>query len=346
MKSVHKKALIIAVASILVIIGFIIIFTYVFYIDSPAMNSTRKALRLPAITVDGHSISLTELEENTSSIKRFYENQDFSQYGIRIDFNTDDGKNRLKLQERKMINKLIEDITIEQIAREKGLTLSDEAVKAAMERPMDEMGTKEKVESTLDNLYGWSLEDFGQKVVRTQLLREKVEESFVKENSVTEEMRNTINTAKQELDDNRDFVDVAQKYSEGITADKGGIMGWFADGELQDAIGKKIFTLNSGDYTDVIETPLGLHIVKVDQVSEVEGKKFVHVSQIVVKRKVFADYLNDEIKKKKVKVFLPQYKWDANSAMVVFEDEALKEFEEKIKNDAIQARELLENEEK
>jgi parvulin-like peptidyl-prolyl isomerase len=330
----YKKILILLGIIIIVILFAIIIFTYVFRVDSPAVSSVRSLFRLPAITVDGKWISIAELEENTASIKRFYEEQDFSQYGIRIDFDTDNGKKRLQLQERKMINKLIEDIVIAQLAKEWGITISEEAVKDAMNRPMNEMDSKQEVESRLERLYGWSLDDFGKKVVKKQLLRDKVAAQFNQKNSITDELNAKIHLAKKELDDGRDFADVAKKYSEGSSASAGGIMGWFAQGQLQDEIGKEIFTMDSGQYTDVIETPLGLHIVNVDEVSEVDGQKIIHISQIVVKRKTLANFLDEEIRKRDVKVFLPQYKWNPETAMVEFVDVSMDEFEQNIQKEA------------
>ena len=344
MTNMYKKIFIILGVVLIITAGIVLIFTYVFRVDSPAVTTVRKALHLPAIIVDGQWISMTELEENTESIKRFYENQDFSQFGIRVDFNTDDGKKRLQMQERKMINKLIEDITIERAADEWEISVSDEAVKTAMERPMEEMGTKESVESKLENLYGWSLDDFGRKVVRGQLLREKVGAKFEQDNPITQEMTQRLQEAKSELDDERTFADVAIKYSEGATAASGGVMGWFAENQLQDEIGKQIFPMQKGEYTDIIETPLGLHLVRVNDISEIDDQKLFHVSQIVIKKQTFADFLNQKIAQMKIQIFLPQYKWDAQEAMIVFSDDQMMQFEKKVYEEAQIAREEALNE--
>jgi len=343
MKNIYKKSFIIGAGVIIVVTIAVILFTYVFPVNSPAITAIGKTLHLPAIIVDGKWITIAELEENTASIKRFYENQDFSQFGIRIDFDTEDGQKRLQLQQRKMINKLIEDIAIEQIADEWDIRVSDEAVATAMERPMAEMGTKESVESRLKDLYGWSLNDFGKKVVHGQLLREKVAAQFEEKNQVSQEMRSQMEVVQKELADGRIFADVAQKYSEGSTASAGGIMGWFSDGQLQDEIGKQIFTMEKGDHTDIIETPLGLHIVQVNDISEMDGKKMVHVSQIVMKKKTLADFLNERIGNMSVKVFVPEYKWDAGKALVVFTDESMDEFESKMFEEAQKMQKELQN---
>ncbi|MEA3323360.1 MAG: hypothetical protein U9Q12_04000, partial [Patescibacteria group bacterium] len=126
MKPLYKKIFIIVSIVLIVVIGGVIAMTYFVRVDSPFVMTIRKAFHLPAIIVDGHNISIIELEENTASIKHFYENQDFSKLGIRIDFDTDDGKKRLMLEEQKMINKLIEDVAIEDLASEWDIEVSDE----------------------------------------------------------------------------------------------------------------------------------------------------------------------------------------------------------------------------
>lgn len=124
-------------------------------------------------------------------------------------------------------------------------------------------------------------------------------------------------------------------------------MGWFASNELQDEIGKKIFAMEKGAYTDVIETPLGLHIARVNDISETNGVKLVHVSQIVVKKQNFGQYLDEWIKKMNVRVLIPTYMWDPQSGMIVFQDEDLALFEEKMHVEEIEAqKKVIQDEEK
>lgn len=338
MGTTYKKLFIITGTIFFIIVLFIIAIIYFFRFESPAITVVRKALHLPAIIVDGTWISISEIDENTTSIKKFYENQDFSSYGIRIDFTTDEGQKRLKIQEKKMLNKLIEDIAIEEIAEEWGISISNEAVKSAVERPMSEMGSRDQIKEKLDRLYGWSLDDFSNKVVRGQLLREKVALKFDQENVISQNMRDQVAQAKKELDDGRSFADVAAKYSDGVTAQEGGIMGWFSEDQLQDEIGKNIAQMTVGEISSVLETPLGLHIVQVNDISEEDGqKKMVHVSQIIMKKKTFADFLAEYIVDMHVKEFLPDYEWDNKTGLFVFSSNDMADFEKKMQEEVIAA---------
>lgn len=344
MRMQYKKVMIIGGAALVVIVAGTVFFTYMSRSDAPAVATMRKFLRLPALSVDGERVRIETVERNTASIKRFYETQDFASAGIRVDFSTDDGQKRLKLQERYMLNKLVEDIAIAHLAKTWGITISADAVSAAVDRPMEEMGTRDQVVEKLDRLYGWTLADFEEKVVRPQLLRERVMERYDQDNTVTQAMRDTMAQAKKALDDGRPFDDVARQYSEGSTAEEGGVIGWFADGQTQDAIGKDIFSMKAGTYTDVIETPLGLHIVRVNEIAKEENKTLVHVSQIVVKKKSFATFLGEHLRTLPVHVYLPGYAWDTDAALIQFTDPDMIAFETKVRQDAEQmVQNLLQN---
>lgn len=64
----------------------------------------------------------------------------------------------------------------------------------------------------------------------------------------------------------KDFAALAKKESEDPTASKGGEVGWVVRGQLPPALDKVVFSLAKGDISDVIETPGGLQIVKVEDV--------------------------------------------------------------------------------
>ncbi len=66
----------------------------------------------------------------------------------------------------------------------------------------------------------------------------------------------------------KDFAELAKKESDDPTAAKGGDLGWVVQGQLPPAIDKVVFGLTKGGISNVIETPGGLQIVKVEDVKE------------------------------------------------------------------------------
>ncbi len=70
---------------------------------------------------------------------------------------------------------------------------------------------------------------------------------------------------KQELDNGADFAGLAKAYSQAPGAADGGIVGWIVRGDLVKPLEDVAFTLPEGSLSDVLESPLGYHILKVDK---------------------------------------------------------------------------------
>ncbi|UCF05691.1 MAG: peptidylprolyl isomerase [bacterium] len=67
----------------------------------------------------------------------------------------------------------------------------------------------------------------------------------------------------EEIKAGADFAEMATRYSECPTADKGGDLGFFRRGEMVDAFQAAAFALEVNEISDVVETIYGFHIIKV-----------------------------------------------------------------------------------
>src|ERR1019366_9264899 len=61
------------------------------------------------------------------------------------------------------------------------------------------------------------------------------------------------------------FEDLAKKYSEDPTKDKGGDTGWIVHGQAMPELEKVAFSLPKGEVSDVIQTQIGIYIIKVTE---------------------------------------------------------------------------------
>jgi peptidyl-prolyl cis-trans isomerase SurA len=64
----------------------------------------------------------------------------------------------------------------------------------------------------------------------------------------------------------RNFEDLARQFSEGPGADKGGLLGTFARGEMEPALEEAAFRLAPKDVSPVVRTSKGFHILRIDAV--------------------------------------------------------------------------------
>lgn len=71
-----------------------------------------------------------------------------------------------------------------------------------------------------------------------------------------------------ELKQGGDFAAVAKAYSKGPEAQQGGAIGWVARGDLVESLEDAAFALPTAGLSDVLESPGGYHILRVDERQE------------------------------------------------------------------------------
>jgi peptidyl-prolyl cis-trans isomerase SurA len=76
-----------------------------------------------------------------------------------------------------------------------------------------------------------------------------------------------------------DFSELAKKYSEDPSANQGGDLGFLKKGEILPEFEMKAFSLKPGEISDLVQTSLGYHIIKLE---EKKGDE-IHVRHILIK---------------------------------------------------------------
>ncbi len=276
------------------------------------------------------AISIRSLAENMRSVRRFYEAQDFSKVGMRVDFSTDEGKKRFLVREREVLEKMIEDRAIMLLARERGIVVTREAASEGVRRKLEEYGSGDEVKQNLDRLYGWTLDDFEQKVVLPSLYEEKLREYLGEKEDTASQAKERILQAKEALEKKTAFEEVAKRHSDGRTADNGGDLGWFVINDLAPELRSPILSQKVGTPGDVVESSLGFHILLIDEVKKENGKQLYHLKQVFAKKKLFADWLSEEMRALSVLVLSPEFRWNESEARVEFRDENMRTFEREL----------------
>ena len=148
-------------------------------------------------------------------------------------------------------------------------------------------------ESIIDNpakKTNLSIKDFKNEVIKSDLAKQKLQKIIVNDESLS------INqAARKKAEDilalasvpKINFNDLAGQYTEDATGVlTGGNMGWIAKGELSPEFDQIFFNAPTGKvYDKLIKSRLGYSIIKVEQrlVDNSSGKESVEVSQILIK---------------------------------------------------------------
>lgn len=315
-------------------LGYILVVLVMFYGFGARNIYTEKVLKfLPfpaAIVGPINYISISEVEKDLEAVKRFYENQDFSELGYRVDFTTEDGKKRLLIKERKLLNKLIENKVMEIVAKEKGIKIEDEILSKEVDEKIEQYGTVSDVSENLKNLYGWDLNTFKERVVRPDMLKESLTKNMKDNDKEILVAKVKIETALSDLNAGKDFAEVAKKYSDGESAKNGGELGWLSTDQMIPEIALTSALLEKDQTSNVLESSLGFHLINVEDKKIENGLEMYKVKQIFVRTKNFADWLIEKEKNIKINVLLKDFYWDNENQIVRFKDDQLEKFENEI----------------
>ncbi len=136
---------------------------------------------------------------------------------------------------------------------------------------------------------------------------------------VTEEKkkmaREKLDSIREKLKNGADFAELANTLSEipGGTKD-GGLVGWFKRGDFDEGFTNVAFGLKKGEVSEPVETPLGMHIIKVE---DIKGEE-VYARHIVVLLKVGPEDEAETVK------FLDGVRSDIIAGKITFADAAKK----------------------
>ncbi|MBS3758197.1 MAG: SurA N-terminal domain-containing protein [Desulfobacterales bacterium] len=87
----------------------------------------------------------------------------------------------------------------------------------------------------------------------------------------------------EEAKSGKDFAELAKKYSEGPSKEKGGDIGTFQREEMVEPFSEKAFSMAPGDISQPVRTQFGWHIIKVEEKTEERTKPLAEVKDKIRK---------------------------------------------------------------
>jgi peptidyl-prolyl cis-trans isomerase C len=231
------------------------------------------------------------------------------------------GPERQKLMEQNpqykatVLQRIVQGMVLSKIARESGFDKDDDIKKQidllvndflASEYLKKEVIAKINVtEKDMQLYYKVHQEEFKTpEMVRARHILIKVDKS-----ASEEDKKNAKEKAEEilkRIKSGEDFAKLASEFSDDSgSKKKGGDLGFFSKGKMVPAFEKVAFSLKPGEVSDIVETPFGFHIIKVEEKKESILEPYEKVKD-KVKDNVFAEF-----RKAKVEEFVEKAIKDA-----------------------------------
>ena len=285
----HSKKRLVTISLTIFFIAVISFFTYSvlalykFKSESAFVYQITKVFPFPIARIGSDFVSYESYLFEINRYKHYYSTQQ------NVDFDSDSGKQQLVEYRKRAVQKVIDDGFVKKLAEENGVAVTENEVNAEVEiyKSQNRLGTNdEQLKTVLSEYYNWSINDF-RSTLKQQLLNRKVAAKL------DTETQQKAESAKTALQNGADFAKLAREVSEDpTTREKGGKIEFLISRDNIDISPNSVealFSLKSGQVSDIINVGYGLEIVK--NLEEKDGK--VKAARIVFNFKNINEYLKE-----------------------------------------------------
>jgi parvulin-like peptidyl-prolyl isomerase len=295
---IKVAAVVVALLAILVIVFGVLIYAY--KSESPAVRVVASVVPYPAQSVNGRFVSYHDYLFEVDANQKAYQNNAKLNNQPAPNFKSAEGKKLVTQIKQHALDKLKSDAVIAQLASEKKVKVTDKEVNDLINQLYERYGGKDTLLKTLNQIYGWDLNDL-KGVIRKQLLAKNLEEKVTSDPKVEAAAKTKAADVLTKVKAGEDFGELAKKYSQASDAANGGDLGFFTKGQLPDNVQSAAEALQPGQVSDVIKTQYGYEVLKVVEKKD-DGS--IHGQHILIKTIDFNDYFQGELKKAKVKKYI------------------------------------------
>jgi parvulin-like peptidyl-prolyl isomerase len=274
--------------------------------NAPLPAPTMPAGQPLAARVGEQEISLAEYQKQVAEWETAFVSQNTT-------LSEQEKQEMLTQGRRQVLDVMIEQVLIEQAAASEGIVISDAEVESVIARDIEENGGQAKFEAWLQ-ANNWTYQEY-QARQRSMMIASQMFERVTRNVPTSAEQvhaRHILVATEQEardllnqLQSGADFGDLARQYSlDPSTKESGGDLGFFPKGTLVvPQVEEEAFALSVDQISDVIQSPMGYHIVQV--LERVQDKPLTEESWQALKEATFRRWVSELWAAAKIEILIP-----------------------------------------
>lgn len=267
-----------------------------------------KYIPFPVAMIGSDALSYHEYQTDVPNIASFLERNAEPDAAAQLNLSHDVYTRRI------ILNKMVGESVLDEIAADRKVVVAQADIDSTYDGYVQQSGNAADVEEYIQQLYGWTVPEFKTKLIRPQVVQDKIAASFF------DEVKSAVATIREQVaKEPKTFGDVAREKSEDVSATKGGLLDAMTTKQLDDAYGEAataVKALKQGEVSGVLETSRGYEVVYLEK-SEAAAKKADgtnYTLRRIVKVPDFTTWLQDtvnaKVKAKRVILFEPRFRWE------------------------------------
>lgn len=232
----------------------------------PFATRCLSAIHAPAAFVGGSMISWNDIKTDSDALSLYLSNSGAPESEYTGDVF------RTRILHRQMLT-----LAAEKMANDLGITISDEQLNKELDEINAASGGKEKVEADIKKNFGWSIEQYRDRVVRSMLVLQELQKKLLADEKFIEPAKTGAEAALVQVKSGKDFAVVAKEVSQDSSAATGGDLGFMKPGQTVPEFDKVLFSMKRGEVSGLIKTQFGYHIIKVEELKKDRAGKVTEV---------------------------------------------------------------------
>jgi len=287
-KIVFSKIIIWLVITLLALIIILGIAIYQFDFQNSLATKIAKIIPYPVVIVNFKPLFYYDWGSQIETLTNFYLNEKNSNPDLPLPTLTETKKH--------ILNRMIEKELLNQIAKKYSIAVTTDELKKHTASLADEIGGMEILENQIKQLYNWDISDFQKEILEPLILKNKLKTAITLDDRINLKARQKAEEVLAEIKKGtKDFGQLAEIYSEDVTATQGGDLGYFSRGQMVPKFEQAAFELEVGETSGLVRTSFGYHIIKLEEkLTDEQGKTTqVRARHILIRVQDLESYLEE-----------------------------------------------------
>jgi len=245
--------------------------------DSKIVVKISQFLPLPVVIMNNNVVYLRDYFKELSAINIFYQQQYPDQTLP---------QENLRMQ---VLTKLIEETIIKNVAAKLNIAVTNDDLLLETNK-IKELAPNQDLDSLTMTAFGWNFQDFSERVLKYEILVNKLNDYFSTDQTYQAQKQQLINDIYNQVTNGEDFNNYAEN------------LGWYTDEQISPIILEKLQQLAVGQISEIFELTNGYYILQLNnKLALSDGTNSYEIKQIFVNKYNLSDYLQAE--RQKLKIF-------------------------------------------